>query len=187
MAPPGPVQTHHGRLHQRYHRASSWKENLVNVCCGYRGTAVNVVAGQLLVFHDILPNGELDPLTSHQSCPVLSGEKVVTVRFIREEACRVNKFFSWRKWNGNVFCEDDHTRCAEWAARGHCTTSDRALRERMVGDANWPGFCERTCEDCRPLEETVVALRKELGQVTPAEAMPGRRQHAEMRMGEVYV
>lgn len=118
----------------------------------------------------MLPNGDVDGRAAHQSCPVTRGEKVVVSRFIRQDHCYLNKFFSWRKWNGNIFCEDDHTRCAEWAALGYCTSSDDVLRERMVGDRDWTGFCERTCNACRPLEDNVLDLRAELGQTVPEAA-----------------
>ena len=126
----------------------------------------------MLIFHNISPDGETDPMASHQSCPVTRGEKVVVSRFIRQDTCYLNRFFSYRKWNGNVFCEDDHTRCAEWAAQGLCDTKDAKMREVMLGDKYWTGFCEKTCGKCRPLEDTVVALRKELGQAVPPEALP---------------
>lgn len=61
--------------------------------------------GALLIFDDVMADGSLDGSSSHQSCPVKGGEKVVVSRFIRQEACHLNKFFSKRKWNGNVFCE----------------------------------------------------------------------------------
>ena len=75
--------------------------------------------GSMVIFHDILPAGDVDPMTSHLSCPVKQGEKVVVSRFIRQDTCHLNKFFSWRKWNGNVWCEDDHRRCAS-ASYEHC-------------------------------------------------------------------
>jgi hypothetical protein len=137
-----------------------------------RGTGVKTKKGQLLVFHDITADGTVDPLASHQSCPVREGEKVVVSRFIRQDTCYLNKYFSWRKWNGNVYCKDDHLRCEEWAKRGYCTTNDKVMYEIMTGDEDWPGFCEKTCNVCRPLEETVVNLREELGQPIPPEARP---------------
>ena len=126
-----------------------------------RGAGVQCNKGAMVVFNNILPNGETDPLTSHQSCPVLTGEKVVVSRFIREETCNLNKFFSWRKWNGNVFCEDDHTQCTKWAAQGHCTTSDIDLRERMIGDevraaSSVIGPCLAACARC------AVGYRREI-------------------------
>ena len=133
---------------------------------------MKAVKGRMLIFHDIMPDGETDGLTSHQSCPVTEGQKVVVSRFIRQEHCYLNRYFSWRKWNGNIYCEDDHLRCAEWAAQGHCDSSDPKMRHIMLGDNEWPGFCEKTCDVCRPLEETVVELRQELGQEIPPEAMP---------------
>ena len=114
-----------------------------------RGAGVKTRKGQLLIFHNTQPNGDVDSLTSHQSCPVTSGEKVVVSRFIRQDHCYLNKHFSARKWNGNVWCEDDHTRCAEWAAQGLCDAQDEQMREIMLGDEDWPGFCERTCDACR--------------------------------------
>lgn len=70
-----------------------------------RGAGVSCRKGALLIFDDVRADGSLDGHSSHQSCPVLEGEKVVVSRFIRQEACHLNKFFSKRKWNGNVFCE----------------------------------------------------------------------------------
>jgi hypothetical protein len=137
-----------------------------------RGAGVTSNKGQLIIFHNTRPDGSLDNLSSHQSCPVTEGEKVVVSRFIRQEHCYLNKFFSWRKWNGNVYCEDDQTRCADWASQGLCTSSDKKMREIMIGDDVWAGFCEKTCNVCRPLEDTVVELRQELGQHIPAGAMP---------------
>jgi hypothetical protein len=103
---------------------------------------------------------------------VREGEKVVVSRFIRQDTCYLNKYFSWRKWNGNIYCEDDHLRCGEWATKGYCTTNDKVMKEIMTGDKDWPGFCEKTCDVCRPLEDTVVKLREELGQQLPPEAIP---------------
>jgi hypothetical protein len=69
--------------------------------------------------------------------------------------------------------QDDHNQCKEWAARGHCTSSDSYLRERMIGDEDWTGFCEKTCGVCRPLEDTVVEMRHQVGQDVPPEAITG--------------
>lgn len=77
----------------------------VNRWALYRGAGVACKKGTLLVFDNTRADGSLDGSSSHQSCPVLKGEKVVVSRFIRQEACHLNKFFSKRKWNGNVFCE----------------------------------------------------------------------------------
>ena len=74
-----------------------------------RGAGVSCKKGTLLIFNDIMADGGLDGSSSHQSCPVKDGEKVVVSRFIRQEACHLNKFFSKRKWNGNVFCEVSST------------------------------------------------------------------------------
>jgi hypothetical protein len=110
---------------------------------------VHARKGQMLIFHNTKPNGDIDPLTSHQSCPVTAGEKVVVSRFIRQERCYLNRHFSARKWNGNVWCEDDHARCGEWAAQGLCDANDSGMQDIMLGDDDWPGFCERTCDVCR--------------------------------------
>jgi ShK domain-like len=147
------------------------------VLCRRRGAGTPSRRGQLLIFHNVMPNGDVDHHTSHQSCPVTKGEKVVVSRFIRQDHCYLNKFFSWRKWNGNVYCEDDHERCAEWAALGHCTSSNSEIRERMVGDEDWAGFCEKTCGECRPLEDTVVELRAELNQALPEGALGQGKEH----------
>ena len=103
----------------------------------------------MLIFQNTKASGDIDTLTSHQSCPVTKGEKVVISRFIRQDTCYLNKYFSKRKWNGNVWCQDDHTRCAEWAAKGYCKAEDPATAVMMAGDDDWPGFCERTCKACR--------------------------------------
>ena len=103
----------------------------------------------MLIFQNTKASGDIDTLTSHQSCPVTKGEKVVISRFIRQDTCYLNKYFSKRKWNGNVWCQDDHTRCAEWAAKGYCKAEDPATAIMMAGDDDWPGFCERTCKACR--------------------------------------
>lgn len=39
---------------------------------------------------------------------------------------------------------------------------------------DWTGFCEKTCGFCRPLEDTVVQLRRDLGQAIPDEAVAGK-------------
>jgi ShK domain-like len=69
--------------------------------------------------------------------------------------------------------QDDHNKCKEWAALGHCTSSDQYYRERMIGDENWTGFCEKTCGACRPLEDTVIDMRRQTGQDVPPEAITG--------------
>ena len=122
--------------------------------CVCRGVGVPARKGRMLVFHNVQHDGTPDNRTSHVSCPVRDGEKVVVSRFIRQDTCYLNKDFSKRKWNGNVYCADDHTRCAEWAAQGYCTAGGVSaggvdMHEIMVGDSTWPGFCERTCDTCR--------------------------------------
>lgn len=116
----------------------------------------------MVVFQNILATGTNDKMTSHQSCAVTGGKKVVVSRFIREQACPLNKYFSKRKWNGNVPCVDDHLRCAEWAAEGACQSEDPEISMRMVGDEIDPGFCEKTCKRCRPLEPTVTEMLTDL-------------------------
>jgi hypothetical protein len=69
--------------------------------------------------------------------------------------------------------QDDHKRCDEWETEGDCTTVDSEVRAKMIGDAYWPGFCERTCGTCRALEPNVLQLRKELKQPIPLEAVRG--------------
>ena len=69
--------------------------------------------------------------------------------------------------------QDDHNKCKEWAALGHCTSSNMYYRERMIGDEDWTGFCEKTCGVCRPLEDTVIEMRRKTGRDVPPEAITG--------------
>jgi len=126
----------------------------------------------MLVFHDTRPNGTPNNASLHESCPVLGGTKTVISRFVRANACPLNKNFSKRKWNGNVGCVDDHTGCAELAAAGAC--EDKAQRMFMVGNDVIPGFCEATCRACtRPVEPSVLELRESLRKATlPPDGAP---------------
>merc|ERR1712129_98992 len=48
-----------------------------DVCSEGLGVGVHPKQGQAVLFYDLHPNGELDPLSAHAGCPVLDGVKWV--------------------------------------------------------------------------------------------------------------
>ena len=50
--------------------------------CARGKLAVKAVKGDALLFYDVEPNGKVDPLSTHGSCPTLAGEKWVATRWI---------------------------------------------------------------------------------------------------------
>ena len=55
--------------------------------------------GSMLIVQSTKASGDVDTLTSHQSCngPVTEGENVNTLRFSRQDTCNLNKCCSKRK------------------------------------------------------------------------------------------
>ncbi|TQE07235.1 hypothetical protein C1H46_007145 [Malus baccata] len=49
------------------------------------GLKVKPRKGDGLLFYSLLPNGTIDPLALHGSCPVIEGEKWVATKWIRDQ------------------------------------------------------------------------------------------------------
>ncbi|KAJ4834106.1 putative prolyl 4-hydroxylase 4, partial [Turnera subulata] len=79
--------------------------------------------------------GIADPLSLHGGCPVLEGEKWSATKWIH-----VDSFDKNVEIDGS--CKDQNESCERWAALGECTKNP----EYMVGTAELPGYCRRSCK-----------------------------------------
>lgn len=93
--------------------------------------------GDALLFFNLHPNAVPDPESLHAGCPVIEGEKWSATKWIH-----VDSFDKTTGASGD--CVDQNENCERWAALGECTKNP----EYMVGDAELPGFCRRSCKSC---------------------------------------
>lgn len=82
--------------------------------CARRGLAVKAVKGAALMFYSLKPNGEVDPASTHGSCPTTAGEKWSATRWIHVGP------FQPPGTKHRAGCVDDHDKCEEWAVMGEC-------------------------------------------------------------------
>ncbi|KAF3336957.1 putative prolyl 4-hydroxylase 4 isoform X1 [Carex littledalei] len=99
--------------------------------------AVKPRKGDALLFFNLLPDATTDPKSLHAGCPVIEGEKWSATKWIR-----VASFDKVYHTGGN--CTDQNESCAKWAALGECTKNPAY----MVGTADLPGYCKRSCNVC---------------------------------------
>lgn len=93
--------------------------------------------GDALLFFSLEPNAIPDTNSLHGGCPVLEGEKWSATKWIHVD--------SFSKNLGNIGnCTDLNESCERWAALGECTKNP----EYMVGSAELPGYCRRSCRIC---------------------------------------
>nr|XP_023892476.1 probable prolyl 4-hydroxylase 3 [Quercus suber]XP_023892477.1 probable prolyl 4-hydroxylase 3 [Quercus suber] len=57
--------------------------------CGKKGLSVKPKMGDALLFWNMSPNGKLDPLSLHGSCPVIRGDKWSSTKWMRIEEFKV--------------------------------------------------------------------------------------------------
>lgn len=93
--------------------------------------------GDALLFFSLHPNAIPDENSLHAGCPVIEGEKWSATKWIH-----VDSFDKILDTGGN--CTDLNESCERWAALGECTKN----REYMVGSADLPGYCRRSCKVC---------------------------------------
>ncbi|KAL6610406.1 hypothetical protein ACP70R_040375 [Stipagrostis hirtigluma subsp. patula] len=105
--------------------------------CAQKGIAVKPRKGDALLFFNLKPDATKDPSSLHAGCPVIKGEKWSATKWIR-----VASFSKTYRAQGN--CTDENESCSKWAALGECTKNP----EYMVGTAESPGFCRRSCNLC---------------------------------------
>ncbi|KAJ4968281.1 hypothetical protein NE237_014982 [Protea cynaroides] len=105
--------------------------------CGKRGIAVKPQKGNALLFFNLYPDATPDKISLHAGCPVIEGEKWSATKWIH-----VDSFDRNLGTGGN--CKDENDNCERWAALGECTKNP----EYMVGSADLPGACRRSCKVC---------------------------------------
>ncbi|OWM74168.1 hypothetical protein CDL15_Pgr008479 [Punica granatum] len=116
-------------------RASTTDEDLSD--CAKKGVAVKPRRGDALLFFSLLPEAVPDPNSLHAGCPVIEGEKWSATKWIHVD--------SFDKIVGaGENCTDLNDSCERWAALGECTKNS----EYMVGSAELPGYCRRSCKVC---------------------------------------
>ena len=93
--------------------------------------------GDALLFFNLHPDAIPDPLSLHGGCPVIEGEKWSATKWIH-----VDSFDKIVTPGGN--CTDMNESCERWAVLGECTKNP----EYMVGTAELPGYCRRSCKAC---------------------------------------
>ncbi|XP_010912106.1 probable prolyl 4-hydroxylase 4 [Elaeis guineensis] len=105
--------------------------------CGRQGIAVKPRRGDALLFFSLHPDATTDENSLHAGCPVIEGEKWSATKWIH-----VDSFDKTVGSQGN--CTDENESCQRWAALGECTRNP----EYMVGTAELPGYCRRSCNVC---------------------------------------
>nr|XP_043633547.1 probable prolyl 4-hydroxylase 6 [Erigeron canadensis] len=108
--------------------------------CAKKGYAFKPNKGDALLFFSLHPNATIDPLSLHGSCPVIEGEKWLATKWIHVRSFD-RKQVSASK---NQECRDENVNCPEWAARGECDKNGLY----MVGSADRPGKCRKSCNVC---------------------------------------
>ncbi|XP_048129604.1 probable prolyl 4-hydroxylase 4 [Rhodamnia argentea] len=116
-------------------RASSTDDNLSE--CAKKGIAVKPRKGDALLFFSLTTEAVPDPISLHAGCPVIEGEKWSATKWIHVDS------FDKIIGEGGT-CTDMNESCDRWAALGECTKN----REYMVGTADLPGYCRRSCKVC---------------------------------------
>ncbi|XP_020087345.1 probable prolyl 4-hydroxylase 4 [Ananas comosus] len=106
--------------------------------CAKQGIAVKPRRGDALLFFSLHTDATTDPKSLHAGCPVIEGEKWSATKWIR--VASFDKLYHSQEGN----CTDKNENCARWAALGECTKNP----EYMVGTADLPGFCRRSCNVC---------------------------------------
>lgn len=91
--------------------------------------------GDALLFFSLYPNAVPDQMSLHGGCPVLEGEKWSATKWIHVD--NFEKIIT----DG---CTDNNDNCERWAALGECSKNP----EYMVGTADLPGYCRRSCNVC---------------------------------------
>ena len=100
--------------------------------------AVKPRKGDALLFFSLHTDASPDDMSLHAGCPVIKGEKWSATKWIH-----VSSFDDPRsKFRGQ--CSDENVSCERWAALGEC----RKNREYMVGTAELPGYCRKSCREC---------------------------------------
>ncbi|XP_044497820.1 probable prolyl 4-hydroxylase 4 [Mangifera indica] len=105
--------------------------------CAKRGIAVKPRKGDALLFFSLHPTAVPDTNSLHSGCPVIEGEKWSATKWIHVDSFEKNVEAA-----GN--CTDLNVSCDRWAALGECTNNP----EYMVGTAELPGYCRRSCKLC---------------------------------------
>ncbi|MCD9640626.1 putative prolyl 4-hydroxylase 4 [Datura stramonium] len=105
--------------------------------CARKGIAVKPQKGDALLFYSLHPNATPDPDSLHGGCPVIQGEKWSATKWIH-----VDSFDKIIGAEGN--CIDADENCERWAALGECTKNP----EYMLGSADLPGYCRKSCKAC---------------------------------------
>lgn len=106
--------------------------------CAKEGIAVKPRKGDALLFFSLHPSAIPDTLSLHGGCPVIEGEKWSATKWIHVDS------FDKIVGEAGGDCADDDENCERWAALGECTKN----KVYMVGTADLPGSCRRSCKVC---------------------------------------
>lgn len=100
--------------------------------CAKRGLAVKAKKGNALLFYSLKPDGSEDVKSTHGSCPTLKGTKYSATKWLH-----VGVF---NKDIVKQTCEDDYTKCEQWAVMGECENNPVFMSEH----------CKLSCKKCPP-------------------------------------
>ncbi|XP_010524775.1 PREDICTED: probable prolyl 4-hydroxylase 4 [Tarenaya hassleriana] len=114
------------------------KEDLSD--CAKKGIAVKPKKGDALLFFNLHLDAVPDAMSLHGGCPVVEGEKWSATKWIHVDS--FDKIVTPGGGGGN--CTDMNESCERWAMLGECTKNP----EYMVGTAELPGYCRRSCKSC---------------------------------------
>lgn len=122
------------------HKSSHSKDDLSD--CAKKGIAVKPRKGDALLFFSLHPSAIPDTLSLHGGCPVIKGEKWSATKWIHVDS--FDKIVGGDDDDQGGSCSDKNQNCEKWAALGEC----RKNPEYMVGTAELPGYCRRSCKTC---------------------------------------
>ncbi|CAN6451152.1 unnamed protein product [Victoria cruziana] len=105
--------------------------------CAKKGIAVKPKRRDALLFFSLHPSADPDERSLHAGCPVIDGEKWSATKWIH-----VASFD--KSVGASSVCVDENEHCERWAALGECRNNP----DYMVGSADAPGACRRSCQVC---------------------------------------
>eukprot|EP00899_Mesostigma_viride_P025284 jgi/Mesvir1/5940/Mv00705-RA.1 len=117
-----------------HQKGPEWSE------CGQKGLGVKPKKGNILIFHDLLPDGRTDLNSTHYACPVIKGEKWSAPIWVH-----TNNFQTRHKLRRGPPCQDQDGGCEGWAKSGECVNNPSF----MVG-VDDPGSCVTSCLNADP-------------------------------------
>lgn len=127
---------------------SAWdRENGPFSSCAKGHVSVKPRQGDALMFFSLTPDGTLDEMTKHASCPVLKGTKWTATVWVHTKPWRTESFYDASPEESPAdpgICEDNHEKCGTWAAENECNLNPIY----MVGEGSTLGHCRKSCLVC---------------------------------------